>query len=198
MLRSVTILFGWGWALLNGAAYTLAQPDYLEQLDPVARAIPGFDRQVAALALIPTVPGLDSQTSAITLVLAGVVVALLGHAWSAGKPTSRSKVVQRISEISDAIVSFARERERDDLGVGTTGDPFFDTEDSAAQSRKSLALYEERFGPDVHWARSALARFGVTDAAFDVSCEDPGDTSGIRILGAHLGTLAKRLKRLRK
>jgi hypothetical protein len=198
MLRSVTILFGWGWALLNGAAYTLAQPDYLAQLDPVARAIPGFDRQVAALALIPTLPGLDSQTSAIALVLSGVVVALLGHAWSVGKPTSRPKVAQKISEISNAIVSFAKQRERDDLGAGMTGDPFFDTEDQAAQSRESLALYEKQFGADVHWARSALARFGVTDAAFDVSCEDPSDTSGIRILGAHLGTLAKRLKRLRK
>ena len=107
-------------------------------------------------------------------------------------------MAQKISEISAAIVSFAREREHDDLGVETTGDPFFDTEDSAAQSRQSLALYDERFGADIHWARSALARFGVTDAAFDVSCEDPGDTAGIRILGAHLGTLAKRLKRLRK
>ena len=198
MLRSVTILFGWGWALLNGAAYTLAQPDYLAQLDPVARAIPGFDRQVAALALIPVIPGLDSQTNALALVLAGVVVALFGHAWSAGKPTSRPKVAQRISEISNAIVSFAREREHDDLGVGVTGDPFFDTEDQAAQTRENLALYEKQFGADVHWARSALARFGVTDAAFDVSCEDPGDTRGIRIVGAHLGTLAKRLRRLRK
>lgn len=195
MLRRVTILFGWGWALLNGAAYTLAQPDYLAQLDPVAQAIPGFDRQVAALALMPTLPGLDGQTSAIALVLAGLVLALLGHAWSAGKPTSRYKVAQRISEISDAIVNFAKEREREDLGVGMSGDPFFDTEDQAAQSRESLALYKQRFGADVNWARSALARFGVADAAFEVSCEDPGDTRGIRILGAHLGTLAKRLKR---
>jgi hypothetical protein len=198
MLRRVTILFGWGWALLNGAAYTLAQPDYLAQLDPVARAIPGFDRKVAALALMPTLPGLDGQTSAIALVLAGVVLALLGHAWSAGKPTSRSKVAQRVSEISNAIVSFAKEREREDLGVGMSGDPFFDSEDQAAQSRESLALYEQRFGADVNWARSALARFGVADAAFEVSCEDPGDTRGIRILGAHLGTLAIRLKSSRK
>ncbi len=198
MLRGVTILFGWGWALLNGAAYTLAQPDYLAQLDPVARAIPGFDRKVAALALMPAIPGLDSESSAIAFVLAGVALALIGHAWSAGRPTSRSRVAQKISEISSAIIKFAKERERDDLGVGLTGDPFFDTEDQAAQSRESLALYEKQFGKDVNWARSALARFGVTDAAFDVSCEDPGDAKGIHILGTHLGTLAKRLKRLRK
>jgi hypothetical protein len=140
---------------------------------------------------------LDGQGSAILHALAGVILALLGHAWPRGKPTSRAKVAQEISKISDAVVRFAEERQRDDLGVGTSGDPFFDTEDRAARSRASLALYEERFAADVRWARSALARLGVTDAAFDVSCEDPGDTRGVFILGSHLGTLAKRLKRSR-
>jgi hypothetical protein len=92
MLRRVAILLGWGWVLLNGAAYTLAEPYGLAQLNPVTQVSPAFDRQVAALALLPTIPGLDGQASVIVHVLAGVILALLGHAWPVGKPASRAKV----------------------------------------------------------------------------------------------------------
>jgi hypothetical protein len=192
MLRKVTIFFGWGWALLNGAAFTLSQTGTF------APAIPGLDVRAAGAAVIPAIPGLDSQASAIALALAGVVLALIGHAWSAGKPTSRAKVARKISDISAAMLNFAEEREQMDEDVELTGDAFFDTECLADQSRETGEIYRERFAAEVAWAHAALTRFGVCDEPFSEAYEKPGDVADIHTLGAHLGALAERLKRNRR
>jgi hypothetical protein len=196
MSKKFLILLGWGWALLNGAAYALAQPDYMAQLAPLAQVIPGFDAQVAALALVPALPGLDSRTTAVVFALSGVAIALLGHAWQAGKPTSRRHVARKLAAISDAILDFAESREREDAAFELTGDAFFDSETLARQAKETLAIYERQFGADIDWALTALARFGLADPAFEAACEHPDDAEGVRILGARLGSLARQLKRL--
>ena len=197
MSRRFLILLGWGWALLNAAAFTLAEPDYFAQLAPVAQAFPGFAAQAAAFALVPALPGLDSQTTAGVLAVSGVVVALFGHAWPVGRPTSRGQVARDISAIADAMVRFANEWERADRAVGMTGDAFFDSEAMSTRTRETLALYEERFGAELNWAQAALDRFGLADPAFEAACEQPDGAEGVRILGSRLGCLAKELKRTR-
>ncbi len=197
MSRKFLILFGWGWALLNAAAFALAEPDYLTQLAPLAPAIPELAAQAAAFALVPALPGLDSQATAGILAVSGVVVALLGHAWPVGRPTSRSQVARDILAIANAMVRFANEWERADRAVRLTGDAFFDSEASARRTRETLDLYEERFGAELTWAQNALDRFGLADPAFEAACEEPDGAEGVRILGSRLGSLAKDLKRAR-
>ncbi len=197
MSRKFLILVGWGWALLNGAAFALAEPNYLAQLAPLAPGIPGLAAQAAAFALVPALPGLDSQATAGVLAASGVVVALIGHAWPAGRPTSRRQVARDISAIANAMVRFANEWERADRAVRLTGDAFFDSEALAARTRETLVLYEERFGAELAWAQSALDRFGLADPAFEAACEEPDGAEGVRILGSRLGSLAKELKRAR-
>lgn len=194
MSRKFLILLGWGWALLNGALFALAEPDYLA---PLASAIPGLAAQAAAFALVPALPGLDSQATAGVLAVSGLVVALFGHAWPVGRPTSRRQVARDISAIANAMVRFANEWERADRAVRLTGDAFFDSEALATRTRDTLADYEERFGAELNWAQAALDRFGLADPAFEAACEQPGDAEGIRILGSRLGSLAKELKRSR-
>jgi len=197
MSRKFLILLGWGWALLNGALFALAEPDYLARLAPLAPAIPGLAAQAAAFALVPALPGLDSQATAGVLAVSGVVVALFGHAWPVGRPTSRSQVARDISAIANAMVRFANEWEREDRAVGLTGDAFFDSETQAVRSRETLTLYDERFGAELAWAQTALDSFGLADPAFEAACEQPDGAEGVRILGSRLGSLAKELKRRR-
>ena len=194
MSRKFLILLGWGWALLNGALFALAEPDYLA---PLGTAIPELAAQAAEFSLVPALPGLDSQASAGVLAVTGVVIALLGHAWPVGRPTSRSQVARDISAIANAMVRFANEWERADRAVRLTGDAFFDSEAVATRTRDTLALYEERFAAELNWAQAALDRFGLADPAFEAACEQPDDAEGVRILGSRLGSLAKELKRSR-
>ena len=194
MSRKFLILLGWGWALLNGALFALAEPDYLA---PLATAIPGLAAQAAAFALVPALPGLSSQASAGVLAVSGVVIALLGHAWPVGRPTSRRQVARDISAIANTMVRFATEWEREDRATRLTGDAFFDSESLATRTRETLALYDERFGAELAWAQAALDRFGLADPAFEAACERPEDAEGVRILGSRLGGLANELKRSR-
>ena len=195
MSRKFLILLGWGWALLNGSAYTLAQPDYMAQLAPLAQALPGFSAQAAGFALVPALPGLDSQTTAGILALSGVVVAFLGHAWPTGRPTSRGQVARDISAIAKAMVRFADEQEREDRAVQLTGDAFFDSETLAQHTRDTLTLYRERFGAEIEWAQAALEQFDLADPAFEAACEHPDDAEGIRVLATRLGKLGRELRR---
>jgi hypothetical protein len=192
------ILLGWGWALLNGAAFTLAQPDYVAQLAPLVQAFPGLAAQAAALALVPALPGLDSQMTAGVLAVSGVVIALLGHAWPAGRPTSRGQVARDLAAIANAMLRFANDREREDRAVQLTGDAFFDSEALATRSRETVTLYQERFGAEIAWAQAALERFGLGDPAFEAACEHPDDAEGIRVLGTRLSKLGRELRRSAK
>jgi hypothetical protein len=151
--------------------------------------------QAAALSLVPALPGLDSQTTAGVLALSGVVIALLGHAWPAGRPTSRGSVARDLSAIANAMLRFADQREREDRAVQLTGDAFFDSETLAAHTRETVALYQERFGAEIDWALAALERFGLADPAFEAGCENPDDAEGIRVLGTRLSALGRELKR---
>lgn len=198
MSRKFLILFGWGWALLNGAAFALAQPDYMAQLEPLARVLPRFGTQIAGFVLVPALPGLDSQATAGVLALSGVIVALLGHAWPVGRPTSRGQVARDLSAIANAMLRFASEREREDRAVQLTGDAFYDSETLAQRARETVALYEERFGAEVDWAQKALARFGMADPAFEAACEHPDDAEGIRVLGTRLDKLGRDLRQSAK
>ena len=198
MSRKFLILLGWGWALLNGAIFALAQPDYAIQLAPFTQAFPGLAAQAATLSLMPPLPGLDSQTTAGVLALSGAVIALLGHAWPAGRPTSRGQVARDISAISKAMLRFADEREREDRTVQLTGDAFFDSEAMATHSRETVTLYRERFGAEIDWAQDALERFGLADPAFEAACEHPDDAEGIRVLGTRLSKLGRELRRSAK